>query len=91
MTTPLTKEERDGIQRYGVTLGEMYARFGDYEATVRAVEAERDAAVSRAGELRDAASEVRSYWGIEGEPGYQEAMTRLAQALAADDAERGDG
>lgn len=55
------------------------------------VEAERDAAVARAGELRDAASEVRSYWGIEGEPGYQEAMTRLAQALAADDAERGDG
>ena len=86
VTPPLTKEERDGIGRFGITHGEMYERLADYEETVRAVEAERDAASARAEKLREALKWVTKVhgadaWAVESCRGFAIA------ALAADDAE----
>ena len=97
MTTPLTKEEWEAFKADPRDWDDETMRR--VIATVRAVEAERDAAVARAEKLQ-ADLHQRLVWAycagdegpwIDTEAAAREYADEQIALLAADDAERGDG
>lgn len=97
---PLTREERDGIQKYGVTLGEMYSRLADYEATVKAAEERAERAEKVVALFRFLDEVDESTTASEPLTGYVTAWDKVADLIEsldfdylpvlADDAARGD-